>query len=170
MLIIVSTLAVSTFASILIYLYHQWRIDFDLPMEDNAVGSFWKILINATTYALSILIQQGINNKSISSIFSFLRKILRKYYSQFFKRRGPFVPMVNSFDVGTLAPNDHNIYRFVREHIDILFDFDQVEANSNFFGRVGRKFRPTDVPLNKPLVTVAFKKVVMSFKKLSVFR
>ena len=72
-------------------------------MEDNAVGSFWKILINATTYALRVLIHQGTNNESISSIFSFLRKILRKCYSQFFKRRGPFVPMVNSFDVGTLV-------------------------------------------------------------------
>ena len=59
-MIIVSTLAVSTFASILIFLYHRWRKDFDLPLEENSFGSFWKILINTTTYTLSILVQQGI--------------------------------------------------------------------------------------------------------------
>ena len=146
MMIIVSTFAVSTSASILIFLYHRWRKDFDLPLEENTFGSFWKILINATTYALSILVHQGIEAIVIRNMY--LRKILWIYYSQFVERWSPFVPILTSLDVGTLATNDHNIYKLIHEHLDILFDCDQVEASSGLFRRVGRKFRPTDVSLN----------------------
>ena len=68
-----------------------------------------------------------------------LRKI-RKYYRQLVEWWCASVPMVTSLNVGALALNDHNLHRFVREHLDILFDYDQAEANSDLFGRVGRKF------------------------------
>jgi len=74
MMIIASTLAVSIFASILIFLYRLWRKDFDLPLEENTFGSFWKILMNATTYAMSILVQQGKKAIVISNMY--LRKTL----------------------------------------------------------------------------------------------
>jgi len=73
-------------------------------------------------------------------IWNFYSKIVERWYTS--------VPMASSLDVGTMAPNDHNLYQFIREHLDILFDCDQAEANSDLFGRVGLKFQPTDVSLN----------------------
>lgn len=58
-MVIISTVALIISLSILIYLYWYWRKRFDLPLRENSIGSFSRILGSSTMYVASILCQQG---------------------------------------------------------------------------------------------------------------
>ncbi len=122
-LIIISTVALIIFLSILIFLYYYWRKRFGLPLRGNSVGSFSRLLGSSTMYVVSILGHQGRlsllwfkNSKLFMdvTIWSQPSEIWWRYYH---------VAVIYSAYGWSLVVGDHHFDELLWEHLDLLLDF-----------------------------------------------